>query len=208
MFGWNNLVGGLAALLCMLSQIYGGNLGMAILTISIIVRLALLPLTLRMARHIRAQQELFFKLKDEIARLRKKHKGDPQRLASETTRLYQKHGVKPFDKGNLAGSLVQFVVGAGLYSAIRRNLCAGGRFLWIRNLSQPDAVLAVLTGAITFVASIIAQHLPEQNRMLASVIPAVMTVVLAWRLSSAVVLYWAASAATNGLQGLLLRRRH
>jgi YidC/Oxa1 family membrane protein insertase len=160
-----------------------------------------------MARHMRAQQELIFKLKDEIARLRKKHKKDPQRLASETAKLYQKHGVRPFDRGNLAGSVVQFVVGAGLYSAIRRNLCAGGRFLWIRNLSQPDAVLAVLTGAITFVASAVAQHLPEQNRVLASVIPAVMTVVLAWRLSSAVVLYWAASAATNGLQGLLLRRR-
>ena len=33
----------------------------------------------------------------------------------------------------------------------------------------------------------------------------IITVVVAWRLSSAVVLYWAASAATNGLQGLILR---
>jgi YidC/Oxa1 family membrane protein insertase len=206
MLGWNNLVGGLATLLCMLSQLYGGNLGMAILTVSVIVRLALLPLTLRMARHAHAQQKLLFKLKDEIARLRKKHKADPQRLASETAELYRKHGVRPLGKGNLTGSLVQFVVGAGLYSAIRRNLCSGGRFLWIRNLSQPDAFLVLLTGAITFVASAIGQHMPEQNRMLTNVIPAIMTVVLAWRLSSAVVLYWAASAATNGLQGLILRR--
>ena len=206
MLGWNDLVGGLAGLLCALSQIYGGNLGLAILTVSVIVRLALLPLTLRMARHAREQQKLLFKLKDEIARLRKKHKADPRRLASETAELYRKHGVKPMGKGNLAGALVQFLVGAGLYSAIRRNLCSGGRFLWIRNLSQPDALLAVLTGAITFLASAIGQHLPEHNRVLTTVIPAIMTVILAWRLSSAVVLYWAASATTNGLQAFILRR--
>lgn len=206
MFGWNSMVSGLAALLCILSQAYGGSLGMAILTISVIVRLALLPITLRMARHAQAQQKLLHKLKDEIAALRRKYKSNPQRLAAEMANLYRRHGVKPVDGGNLAGSLVNVLVGAGLYSAIRRNVCPGGRFLWIRNLVHPDAFLIVLTGAITFISSLIGPHLPEQSRFLAGVIPAVMTVVVAWRLSSAVVLYWAASSAINCLQGLILRR--
>ena len=179
---------------------------MAILTVSVVVRLALLPLTLRMARHAQTQQKLFFKLKPEIAALKKKYKTDAQRLATEMARLYRDNGVKPLDRGTIIGTFVQFVVGAGLYSAIRRNMCSSGRFLWIRNLSQPDASLVLLTGAITFIASAVGQHLPEQNRVLTSVIPAIMTVVVAWRLSSAVVLYWAASAATNGLQSLILCR--
>ena len=206
MFWWNHLVGGLAALLCTLAQVYGGNLGWAILTVSVIVRLALLPVTLRMARHAQAQQKILHKLKDEIAALKKKYRAKPEQLAHAMQDLYRKNGVKPVDGGNLLGGVLQFAVGAGLYSAIRRGTCAGGSFFWIRNLAQPNALLVVLTGAITFVASAIGPHLPEQSRILTSTIPAIMTVFLAWRLSSAVVLYWAASAAMGGVQGVMVRR--
>jgi hypothetical protein len=43
--------------------------------------------------------------------------------------------------------------------------------LEIRNLAQLDALLVLLTGAITFIASSIGPHLPEQSRVLTSVIP-------------------------------------
>jgi YidC/Oxa1 family membrane protein insertase len=207
MLGWNHLVGGLAALLCTLAQAYGGNLGWAIITISVLVRLALLPITLRMARHAHAQQKILAKLKDEIAALKKKYRTKPEQLAKAMQELYRKHGVKPLDGGNLLGGALQFLVGAGLYSAIRRGVCAGGSFFWIRNLAQPNALLVLLTGAITFVASAIGPHLPEQSRIFTSVIPALMSIFLAWRLSSAVVLYWAASAAMGGVQGVMVRRR-
>jgi YidC/Oxa1 family membrane protein insertase len=192
--------------LCTLAQLYGGNLGWAILTISVIVRLALLPIALRMARHAHAQQKLLHKLKDEIAALKKKHRTHPERLAPAMQELYRKHGVKPVDGGNLLGGAVQFMVGAGLYSAIRRRACAGGSFLRIRNLAQPNAPLVLLAGAITFVASAIGPHLPEQSRIFTSAIPAIMTIFIAWRLSSAIVLYWAATAAMNGAQAVMLRR--
>jgi YidC/Oxa1 family membrane protein insertase len=205
MFGWNHVVGGLAALLCTLAQAYGGNLGWAIITISVLVRLALLPITLRMARHAHAQQKILLKLKDEIAALKKKYRTKPEELARAMQELYRKHGIKPLD-GNLLGGALQFLVGAGLYSAIRRGACPGGSFFWIRNLAQPNALLVLLTAAITFVASALGPHLPEQSRILTSVIPALMTIFLAWRLSSAVVLYWAASAAMGGVQGVMVRR--
>ena len=51
MLGWDSLVGFFTALLVALSQAYGGNLGSAIITVSVLIRLALLPLTLRIARH-------------------------------------------------------------------------------------------------------------------------------------------------------------
>jgi YidC/Oxa1 family membrane protein insertase len=206
MFGWNGVINALAALLCTLSQLYAGNLGLAIVTVSVLVRLALLPITIKMARHAHAQHRLMLKLKDSLAELRRKYKSNPQRLAEEMTALYQKHGVKPINGGSVAGGAVQFAVGAGLYSAIRRLACPGGRFLWITNLGRPDALLAILTGAITLAASALAPHLPQQSRFLASVLPAAMTVLLAWRLSSALVLYWAASAAMNGVQGVWVRR--
>ena len=57
MVAWNAFVGFLAVVLSMLTTAYSGNLGFAIITLSLITRLALLPLTLRMARHAQAQHD-------------------------------------------------------------------------------------------------------------------------------------------------------
>ncbi len=205
--GWDSLVGFFAALVCTLAQMYGGNLGLAIITVSVITRLALLPLTLRMARHAQAQQKVLHGLRDNVARLRKRYQSDPKQLAEKLSELYRVNGVKPFDGGSLAGGAVQALVGAGLYSALRRGLAQRHSFMWVRDLAQPNAILTLAAGAITFAASFIAPHLPEQSRVLTTVLPAILTVVLAWRLSSALVLYWASSAAVSGMQSLILRRR-
>jgi len=84
---------------------------------------------------------------------------------------------------------------------------AGGRFLWIRNLARPDAILAVATGVLTCAASLLAPHLPQQSRVAVAMLPALLTLLFAWRLASGVVLYWAASTAVSGLQGVLLSRK-
>src|SRR3989475_11557234 len=206
MVAWNAFVGFLAVVLSMLTTAYGGNLGFAVITLSLITRLALLPLTLRMARHAQAQQRILQTIKCEVDGLKAKYKSSPQKLGAELSKLYQKHGVKPIDGINSAGLIVQLLLGAGVYSAIRRGLGAGGRFFWIRNLAQPGAILAVATGVLTAAASLLGPHLPQQSRIVA-VFPALATLLFAWRLASGVVLYWAASTAVSGLQSVLLNRK-
>ena len=205
--GWNGFVGLLSVVLSLLTTVYGGNLGFAIITLSLITRLALLPLTLRMARHAQAQQRILQTIKREIDDVKAKYRSSPQKLGAELSKLYQKHGLKPIDGVNSLALLVQLLLGAGVYSAIRRGMGAGGRFFWIRNLAQPNAILAVATGILTLAASLLGPHLPQQSRIAVAVLPALVTVVFAWRLASAVVLYWAASTAVNGLQGVLLNRK-
>ncbi len=207
MITWHAFVGLLSFVLSLLTTAYGGNLGFAIITLSLITRLALLPLTLRMARHAQTQQRILQTIKREIDTLKAKYKTSPQQLGAELSNLYQKHGVKPIDGVNSLGLLVQLLLGAGVYSAIRRGLGAGGRFLWIRNLAQPDAILAVATGVLTALASLLGPHLPQQSRVVVAVLPGVLTLLFAWRLASGVVLFWAASTAVTALQGFLLNRR-
>jgi YidC/Oxa1 family membrane protein insertase len=207
MLGWNSFVGLLSVVLSLLTTAYGGNLGFAIITLSLTTRLALLPLTLRMARHAQTQQRILQTIKREIDELRAKYRSSPQKLGAELSKLYQKHGVKPVDGVNSLGLIVQVILGAGVYSAIRRGLGAGGRFLWIRNLALPNSILAVATAALTAAASLLGPHLPQQSRVALTVLPALLTLLFAWRLASGVVLYWAASTAVSGLQGILLNRR-
>jgi YidC/Oxa1 family membrane protein insertase len=191
----------------MVAHMYCGNLGLAIITLSLATRLALLPLTLRMARYAQAQQRIMLGLRDEISKLRKRYKSDPRQLSEKISDLYREHELKPVDLRHLAGGAAQAFIGAGLYSAIRRGVAQGHHFLWIQDLALPDAILTLATGAITLAASLIGPHLPEQSRTAAAVLPAVLTVFLAWRLSSAIVLYWASSAAVSGVQGFMLRKR-
>src|SRR6266403_1591450 len=153
--GWNSFVGLLSVVLSLLTTAYGGNLGFAIITLSLITRLALLPLTLRMARHAQAQQRILQTIKRDIGELKTKYRATPQKLGAELSQLYQKHGVKPVDGVNSLGLIIQLVLGAGVYSAIRRGLGAGGRFLWIRNLALPNAALAVATAVLTAAASLL-----------------------------------------------------
>src|SRR5947208_3156402 len=94
MVAWNAFVGFLAVVLSMLTTAYSGNLGFAIITLSLITRLALLPLTLRMARHAQAQQRILQTIKREIDELKAKYKSSPQKLGTELSKLYQKHGVR------------------------------------------------------------------------------------------------------------------
>src|SRR5438034_750759 len=110
MVAWNAFVGFLAVVLSMLTTAYSGNLGFAIITLSLITRLALLPLTLRMARHAQAQQRILQTIKREIDELKAKYKSSPQKLGTELSKLYQKHGVKPIDGVNSLGLIVQLLL--------------------------------------------------------------------------------------------------
>lgn len=203
---WEHFVGVLGAILFALAQAYGGNLGLAIITLSLSVRLALLPFTLRLARRAQARQAMFVALQPEIRRLRARYDSNPPRLNAELHKLFRRHGYNPVDSGGLLGGVAQLPVGAGLYTAISRGLGEGGRFLWIQNLARPDAILALLTGVLTYLASILSPDVPQQARVVATLIPTLLTVYFVWNLASGVGLYWATSTAVGVLQSALVRR--
>src|SRR5215212_12080578 len=70
----------------------GLSWGIAIIAMTFIVRLALLPLSLRGIRSMRRMQVVAPKLKE----LKDKYKDDPQRFQRETMEVYKKEGVNPF----------------------------------------------------------------------------------------------------------------
>lgn len=155
-------------ILLFLYQILGGSIVLAIITFTILVRLATYPLTMKQQRSTKAMQEL----QPELKKLQEKYKNDRERLAQAQWELYRERGVNP-----LAGCLVlivQLPILLGLYRAIVATLAAtpnqlldlSGRlwvpslsnlvpmqnqFLWL-NLAVPDPlyVLPILVVATTF----------------------------------------------------------
>ena len=94
------------------------NLALTIVVFTILVRVLILPLTLRQLHASKALS----RLQPEMAKLQKKYKDDRQRLSQEQIRLYREQGVNPL--GCAVPTLIQFPVWIGLYQAILLALAA------------------------------------------------------------------------------------
>jgi len=124
-----------------------GAYGIAIIVVTIIIRLALAPLQqfqLVNQRRTMAEQR---KLAPEVAELRKKYKKDPQKLNAEMMKLYQEHGVNPL--GGLIGCaplVVQLPVLTALYYVFRGADVSHPHFLFIPNLMALPSHTFVVAG--------------------------------------------------------------
>ena len=203
---WNSLVGNLQAVMMLLAQLFGGNLGFAIITLSCSVRFALMPLTLRVAQRMQLRQRILQSLQPQLERLKARYANNPDRLTRETFKLYRENGVRFFDLKSIGVTLLQMPVMAGLYSAISKGLGVGKRFLWIRDLAQPDILLGLLVGLLTFGMTALAPSLQSQTKLMMLVLPSIVTLVIVSQMSSGIGLYWAASNAVSLIQSLILRR--
>ncbi|MCK4697616.1 MAG: YidC/Oxa1 family membrane protein insertase, partial [Dehalococcoidia bacterium] len=71
--------------LVVLSSYLFGSLGLTIIILTIIIRFAMYPLTVKQLRSTKAMQEL----QPKIAELQKKYAKDKKRLADEQMKLYR-----------------------------------------------------------------------------------------------------------------------
>lgn len=204
---WSSFVDFLVMVLVTLSQVYGGSLGLAIVTLSLIVRLSLLPITIRLARRAQERQAQLKALEPEIERLRRRYRSNPERLSSELAKLYSRRGYNPLDAPGILGGLLQLPLFVGLYSAINQGLGTGGRFLWIGNLAQPDWILTVIIAGLTYAMSVTNPNLPQNMRYLFTIMPTLVTVIFVWQLAAGLGLYWATSSAVGLLQSVIQSRQ-
>jgi YidC/Oxa1 family membrane protein insertase len=117
-----------------------GAFGLAVIVTTLVIRTVLFPLftwQLRTSRRIQAEQR---RIAPEMQALRKKYKGDPQKLNAEMMKLYKEHNINPLSQ--LSGCLpilVQWPIIAALYRAIttvQGNLHSDLGFLWINNVTK------------------------------------------------------------------------
>jgi YidC/Oxa1 family membrane protein insertase len=204
---WTQFVDLVYTILFGLAGAFGGNMGLAIGFLSLTFRLALLPLTLRMAYRSIEVQAALKKLQPQLSQIQKKYRDDPRRVLEETAKLHQRHGIKLFDVRGILSLLVQAPLFFGLLAAVQRGLSSTGRFLWIRNLTSPDPLLACFCAVVAGLSAVIASNAPEQQRAVAFLLPAALTLFFLWRLTAGVIIYSFASGMVGLVQSVLVRRR-
>ena len=98
--------------LLILYSIAISNFGLAIILFTIIIRAAMMPLTVKQSRQMKAMTAL----QPKIKAIQNKFKNDKQKQSQETMKLYKEQGVNPI--GCLGPMFIQFPIWIGLYQAI------------------------------------------------------------------------------------------
>ena len=115
---------------------YIPNYGVVLIIFSILVKLAVYPLTKKSYESTRAMQALT----PELNKLKEKHKNNQQKLQQAQMALYKKKGVNPF--GTCLPMLLQMPLLFALFTVFRSTIeLRGEPFIWwIKDLSAPDII--------------------------------------------------------------------
>ncbi len=207
----------------------GHDFGLAIIVLTVIIRLVLYPLSLKAFQSQRAIQ----KLQPLISELQTKYKNDKEKQAKETLELYRKENINPFS--GLALALVQLPILIALYQVFWHGLqsdALNGLYTFIKNpgainpfflhlldLSKPNILFAVLAGILQFFQTKMLMPAPIQGQAktndLASMMQKqmvylfpILTVVILFKLPSALGLYWIASGLFSITQQYFILKKH
>lgn len=207
---WDGFVELIRMTILAVAHVCGGSLGGGVIAVSVAMRLALLPVTLRLARQAREQQARLAALKPEVERLQRRHAHDPARLMRETRALYAAKGIRLLSPGGVVGLLVQLPLLSGLFAAARAGLGARVRFLWVGNLALPDplliAVVTILTAGTMILGLRPQGAMAASNALVLALVGAGATLFFLWSASSAVALSLGAGSLVSGLQSWILAR--
>ena len=191
------------------------NYGIAIILLTILVRLIFWPLTHKSTVGMKKMQELQPKMKE----IQAKFKDNPQRLQQETWALYRENKVNPMS--SCLPMLVQIPVFIALFNVLRSAVeLRYASFLWISDLSEPEALfsswfpfgglnlLPILMAATTALQSAFTPSAGDrsQQRMMMVFMP-LMMLVMFYSFPSALSLYWFLSNVFSIVQMWIIRRQ-
>jgi YidC/Oxa1 family membrane protein insertase len=144
-YGWVRILRPDIWLLRPLQWLYGvtHNYGVAIIIITMIIKLLFYPLSWKSFKSMQAMQHL----QPQMKRLQDMYKNDRQKLNEEMMKLYREQKVNPL--GGCLPMVVQIPVFISLYQVLYASieLRHAGFIWWIKDLSAPDYPMALLMGA-------------------------------------------------------------
>lgn len=173
-----------------------GSYGLAIIFLTVAIRILILPLTIYQTRSMKKMQEVQPLMKE----LQAKYKDEPQKLNQEMMGLYKEKGVNPF-----AGCLPLLIQMPFLYAifAVLNNFDPAPHstaFLWA-DLHTKDYVLAGLTVASMFAQSWLSGMGNDPNQKMMMYLMPIMFGWITFQMPrSGVVLYWVISTVFGLVQ--------
>jgi YidC/Oxa1 family membrane protein insertase len=206
------------------------DIGIAVIILTIVIRLVLLPIFYKSAK----DQTIIQKITPRIKELQKIHKDDKEKQVSEIMKVYKEHKVNPFSGFLLL--LIQlpilialyrvFLKGfssdvlSGLYSFVAVPQSIHTMFLGIIDLMSKNVWLVVLAGIFQYLQSKLLMNMAKnpisqgketdiaqkisKNMM---IMGPFLTIVILYSLPSVVALYWLTTSAFSVIQQMVINKK-
>jgi len=210
----------------MYSIIPGSDLGIAIISLTVIIRIVFLPLSMKT---IRSQRQLA-SLGPKIDEIKEKHKNDKMAQSAAVMQLYKEHNINP-----LSGCfpiLVQIPILIALYRVflnISRSegleqlygfITVSGEinkfFMGFLDLTAASPFLAICAGLFQYIhakqsASLTkgtnAKTMAAFSKQMLYFFP-IMIIIISWNLPAGLTLYWVTTMVFSIFEHLYIRRKH
>ena len=218
------------ALVYITAHMPGGDVGLAIIILTIIVRIIIFPLSHKAAK---SQMELK-RLEPELAKIKVDYKDKKEEQAKKTFELYKQNKINPFSSCILLLIQLPIIIalyrvflkgvdldGGTLYAFVKLPEAINTNFLGLIDLEAKSIVIALLAGASQFIQAYltIPAHKPSiekgsfkeefaknMNTQMKYFFP-IMVTIIAYQISAAVALYWLTSNIFMIAQELYIRRK-
>lgn len=184
---------------------YLGTYALGIIVVTIIIRLCILPLTVKQINSSKKMQEIQPKMKELQAKYSSKDAETQKKYQQETMALMQSSGVNP-----LAGCLpilIQMPILIGFYHAISRMNATDtidlGYFLGV-HLADKSILFAILAGIIQFIVLATAPTNDNPQMKIMKYIMPVMIIMFGLALPAALSLYWVVGNIISLIQNLVI----
>lgn len=196
------------SILVFLHNDIGFGWGMSIVMLTVIVRVVMLPLSMKQFRSMQAMQ----KLQPEIKKIQKKYKDDRQKMNQEMMKFYQENKVNPL--GSCLPLILQMPVFISLFYLLRdslaEHLSQTKGWLFISDLTEPATGLALVVLIAIFVVSqigstlLMATTMDKRQRTLMLALPLVFIFFII-SFPSGLVVYWTTTNIWTVAQQLLFK---
>lgn len=216
-FGWFDILAKPMLWLLNFFHDYVKNYGVAIILVTVLIKVAFWPITQRGMKSMKNMQ----KLQPKMAKLKEKFKDDPQKMNQEMMAMYKTYKVNPL--GGCLPMLIQIPFFFALYRVLMAaiELRHAPFMLWINDLSAPDRlwigfdipylhglpVLTLLMGASMYLQQKMTPTTadPTQAKIM-QFLPVIFTFMFL-NFASGLVLYWFVNNLLSILQQQLINRQ-
>lgn len=128
---------------------YNLSFGLTIIIFTVIIRMILLPLSVKQLKSTAKMGAI----QPEMKKVQAKYKSDPQKAQQEVMKLYKENGVNPM--GGCLPMIIQMPILFALFYVFNTLNMKGAGFLWIPDLTKPDPmyILPILSTVTTYFSS-------------------------------------------------------
>ncbi len=169
--------------------------GLAIILLTITVRIFIWPLHAKSTRTMKRMS----KLQPEMAKIKEKYPDDPNKLNTEMMGLYRKYGINPL--GGCLPMLLQIPIFFGFYRMLQYAVELRHQgFLWVTDLSQPDTltyiagvpinILPIVMGITSFLQIQITPKTGDKMQQRIIMFMPLIFFIFCYNFASALALYW------------------